>query len=101
MVAADVVKAAAANGIKLTDKFVHTIRYNAKVAAGKRAGKGAAASTSVAAAPAKRGPGRPRKVVGLVADGHVGNGLVAEVERIVEAKVNELLRARLGTSFGV
>jgi hypothetical protein len=62
MVAADVVKAAAANGIKLTDKFVHTIRYNAKVAAGKRAGKGAAASTSVAAAPAKRGPGRPRKV---------------------------------------
>jgi len=96
MSAQDVVKAAAAKGIKLGDKFVHTIRYNAKASAAKRATKSAPASVPSASAPAKRGPGRPPKVAGRVADGHVGNGLVAEIERIVEAKLTALLKQRLG-----
>ncbi len=82
--AQDVVKAAAAKGIKLSDKFVHTIRYNAKQKAAKSGN-----------ARAKRGPGRPR-----TADGHVGNGIEAEIERIVEAKVNALLKSKLGALFG-
>ena len=55
-------------------------------------------------APVKRGPGRPRKVVALSTNGasSVGasaSGLVGEIERIVEAKVAELLKARLGAIF--
>jgi hypothetical protein len=86
MSAGDVVKAAAAKGIKLSDKFVHTIRYNAKKAAAKKYG----------GAPAARGPGRPRSV----ATGTAGNGLEHAIERIVEAKVNALLKERLGALFG-
>jgi hypothetical protein len=97
--AQDVVKAAAAKGIKLSDKFVHTIRYNAKV----KASKGRKASTPVAAkasAPiAKRGPGRPRKLVTSGGEG-TGNGLQGAIERIVEVKLNELLKAKLGSLFG-
>jgi hypothetical protein len=103
MSAQDVVKAAAAKGIKLGDKFVHTIRYNAKVSAAKKAGKSSPASTSTASAPAKRGPGRPRKagtVHASSSSSNVGHGLVAEVERIVEAKVHALLQQRLGALLG-
>jgi hypothetical protein len=89
MSAGDVVKAAKAKGIKLSDKFVHTIRYNAKKSAAKKAGK------SSLAAPAKRGPGRPS---GAGSSG--GHGIEAEIERIVEAKVNVLLKQRLGALFG-
>jgi hypothetical protein len=91
MSAGDVVKAAKAKGIKLSDKFVHTIRYNAKKSG---------TSTLVFAAPTRRGPGRPRKTAGRAADGHVGNGIEHEIERIVEAKVNALLKSRLGALFG-
>jgi hypothetical protein len=89
--AGDVVKAAAAKGIKLTDKFVHTIRYNAKKSAAKKAGGGA---------PARRGPGRPRRASFSGGGTGAGNGLEAAIERIVEAKVNALLKARLGALFG-
>jgi hypothetical protein len=114
MSAEDVVKAASAKGIRLTDKFVHTIRYNAKVAAAKKAGTTTTASAP-AAAPTKRGPGRPPKTTtatpikrgpgrppkrASTGAGVASNGLVAEVERIVEAKVNALLRERLGALLG-
>ena len=93
-----VVKAKAA-GITLTEKYVSTIRYNAKQAAKKKSG----------GAP-KRGPGRPRKnATGIATVASAprassgpngsGGGLEAEVERIVERKVSELLRARLGSLF--
>jgi hypothetical protein len=88
MPAADVVKAAAAKGIKLSVKFVHTIRYNAKVTARKKTG---------GAGPAKRGPGRPPRAL---ASGGASGGLVAEIERIVERKVNVLLKERLGALLG-
>jgi hypothetical protein len=88
--AQDVVKAAAAKGIKLSDKFVHTIRYNAKKSAAKKRTHG-----GIGPAP-KRGPGRPRKL----ASSGAGNGIEAEIERIVEAKVNVLLKERLGALLG-
>lgn len=94
--AADVVKAAAAKGMKLSVKFVHTIRYNAKKSAAKKGG----GSTALVAAPAKRGPGRPRKAVQVTSGGWGSSGLVAEIERMVEAKVNALLKERLGSLFG-
>jgi hypothetical protein len=78
MSAQDVVEAAAAKSVKLTKRFVHTIR-----------------------SPAKGGPCRPRKTGAAPTSGStVGKGLVAEVERIVEANVNALLRARLGALLG-
>jgi hypothetical protein len=98
MSAQDVVKAAAAKGIKLGDKFVHTIRYNAKLAAAKKEAKRSPASTSTdAAVPAKRGRGRPRKVDAVHASASsVSHGLEREIERIVEAKVTAILKERLG-----
>jgi hypothetical protein len=93
MPAADVVKAAGAKGMKLSVKFVHTIRYNAKKLAAKKGG------APTASAPAKRGPGRPRKMV-VGGTGWGSSGLVAEIERIVEAKVSALLKERLGGLFG-
>jgi hypothetical protein len=94
MPAPEVVKAAAAKGIKLSVKFVHTIRYNAKVSARKKAG---------GAAP-KRGPGRPRAVLALSSPSSASSssaspGLVGEIERIVERKVSQLLKERLGALF--
>ena len=89
MPAADVVKAAAAKGIKLSVKFVHTIRYNAKVSARKKSG---------GAGPAKRGPGRPPRALS-VGSSSGANGLVGEIERIVEGKVNAMLKERLGALF--
>jgi hypothetical protein len=95
MPAADVVKAAAAKGIAMTDKYVHTIRYNAK----KTGRKKSARLAPVAAAPAKRRPGRPRKNAVASSAGSASHGLIAELEamisRIVEQKVTEILKARL------
>ena len=82
MAAPDVVKAAAAKGIKLSVKFVHTIRYNAKVSAKKKGG-------GSAAAPATRGPGRPPKAAASAPSS--AGGLVGEIERIVERKVTAIL----------
>jgi hypothetical protein len=107
MSATDAVKAAAAKGIKLSDKFVHTIRYNAKVAAQKKASKSGSAPVATAstastptASTAARGPGRPRKVVAAAGGAWTSSGLVGEIERIVEAKVNALLKERLGALLG-
>jgi hypothetical protein len=93
MSAQDVVKAAAAKDIKITENYVSTIRYNAKKTAAKKSG---------GAAPVKRGPGRPGKdkTPVLAGGGSVGSGLVAEIERIVERKVSAMLKAKLGTLFG-
>lgn len=96
----DVVAKAKAAGLTLTEKYVSTIRYNAKVSARKKSGGGA-----------KRGPGRPPKSAAVHAapamprapsggGGGASGGLVAEVERIVERKVGEILRQRLGALFG-
>jgi hypothetical protein len=87
MPAPEVVKAAAAKGIKLSVKFVHTIRYNAKVSARRKAGGGAP----------KRGPGRPSS--GLALASASSSGLVGEIERIVERKVSQMLKERLGALF--
>jgi hypothetical protein len=103
MPAADVVKAAKAKGITLTDKYVHTIRYNAKTTAKKKPSAAAttATTTATAAAPVapRRGPGRPPRAVARPA-AEPSNGLVAElerlVERVVERKIGEVLRAKLG-----
>jgi len=91
MPAPEVVKAAAAKGIKLSVKFVHTIRYNAKVSARKKAGGGGV----------RRGPGRPPRALsaGSAAPRAATGGLVAEIERIVEHKVSLLLKERLGALF--
>jgi hypothetical protein len=91
MPAPEVVKAAAAKGIKLSVKFVHTIRYNAKVSARKKAGGGAV----------KRGPGRPPRALSAVSapSSASSGGLVSEIERIVERKVSLLLKERLGALF--
>jgi hypothetical protein len=91
MSASDVVKAAKAKGIEISDKYVHTIRYNAKSGS-----TGSATSTR-----GKRGPGRPRKTLGRsVSKGPAaGSGLVSELEsliaRVVEQKVAEVLKAKL------
>jgi hypothetical protein len=90
MPAPEVVKAAAAKGIKLSVKFVHTIRYNAKVSAKKKGGGSAVASPA-------RGPGRPPKAASAPAS---AGGLVGEIERIVERKVSAILKERLGALFG-
>jgi hypothetical protein len=92
MPAVEVVKVAATKGIKLGEKFVHTIRYNAKKAAAKKTG-GAPSSLAVP----QRGPGRPRKVV--AAGGGGSPGLAAEIEKIVEAKVKAILTEKLGKLF--
>jgi len=100
MAAPDVVKAAAAKGIKLSVKFVHTIRYNAKVSAKKKSGGGTSAG---AVAMVKRGPGRPPKSASAPAASHVSHasngGLIGEIERIVERKVSAMLKERLGALF--
>jgi hypothetical protein len=100
---ADVVKKAKEAGIGLTIGYVYSIR--AKTNAKKRE------KTSPAdIAPAtKRGPGRPRKIVlatngnGSAAATHSarsGGGLEAAIEAIVERKVAEILKGRLGSLFG-
>ncbi len=101
MGAPEVVKAAAAKGIKLSVKFVHTIRYNAKVSAKKKSGGGGGAIVAV-----KRGPGRPPKSASVVVHAPVARaasasngGLVGEIERIVERKVTAMLKERLGALF--
>ncbi len=102
MPAPEVVKAAAAKGIKLSVKFVHTIRYNAKVSA-KKSGGGASSApvAAAAAAPVKRGPGRPPKAAAAAPVSHAAaaGGLVGEIERIVERKVSAMLKERLGALF--
>jgi len=46
-----------------------------------------------------RGPGRPPKNASPLANENRGSGLQAEVERIVERKIRELLEAKLAALF--
>ena len=106
MPAKEVVARAKAAGITLTDKYVSTIRYNAKVSARKKGGTTRVVAVHAAGAlPARRGPGRPRKS----ASNGAGNGgrtaassgtLEAVIEAIVERRVAEILKGRLGALFG-
>jgi len=94
MPGAEVVTKAKAQGIKISLAYVYGIRAKSK--AKRRRGGSATAG---------RGPGRPRKVdaatngASTAAAPRTVGGLVAEIERIVEAKVAELLKARLGSIF--
>lgn len=104
MPAKEVVAKAKAAGITLTDKYVSTIRYNAKVSARKKGGtKSLAAAPVEGALPVKRGPGRPRKSPPNGAfNGRTASsgGLEAAIEAIVERRVAEILKGKLGSLFG-
>ena len=96
MPGADVVKKAKAAGITISLAYVYGIRAKSKT-------KRNMGSTPTG----KRGPGRPPKsaTVAVAGNGSArtrrsAGGLEAEIERIVEAKVAELLKARLGALFG-
>ena len=97
MSAGDVVKAAKAKGIKLSDKFVHTIRYNAKKSAEKKNAKRALGGGEIPVPLAMRGPGRPRKASASAAD--VG-GLVGIIEAMATEMVNAALNEKLSKLFG-
>ena len=97
MPGAEVVKKAKEAGLKISVGYVYSIR--AKTHAKRRSSAPAAAG-----APAKRGPGRPPKSSPSTNGGGTKNGtaggLVAEIEAIVERKVTELLKRKLGVLFG-
>jgi hypothetical protein len=83
---AAVVAAAKAKGIKLSTALVYKVR-------GRMAGKTASST--------KRGPRRPPKAASArMGNGGVGKGLLLEIERIVERKVNEVLSSRLRALLG-
>ena len=87
--AADVVKAAKGKGIKLDVHYVYKVRGSKKSRA-----KAARRATMATATP----PRAARSARSGAGAG--GNGLVAEIERIVEEKVSALLKERLGALFG-
>ena len=95
MPGAEVVKKAKEAGLAISIGYVYSIRAKSH---SKRKGGTAPA--------AKRGPGRAPKSAtmnngnGSTSTPRSAGGLVAEIERIVEAKVSELLKARLGALFG-
>ncbi len=99
MPGAEVVKKAKEAGIDISLAYVYGIR--SKSHARKR--KSAPGSPIP---PARRGPGRPPKSAACTGSGSTpagagrSSGLEAEIERIVEAKVAEMLKARLGALFG-
>jgi hypothetical protein len=90
MSAADVVVAAKKKGLRLDVNYVYKVRGAKKA---KTARKTAAAAKSAAVT----------KKTSVTDNGSVGNGrsggLEAEIERIVERKVTELLRSKLGALF--
>jgi hypothetical protein len=104
MPGADVVKKAKEAGISISLAYVYGIRSKTN---GKRPKSAAKSASSVPAAspPAKRGPGRPPKSAAAT-NGNRSTatrgtgGLEAEIEAIVERKVTELLKSRLGALFG-
>jgi len=94
---AEVVKRARAEGLNISLGYVYSIRAKAHA---KRKPK---AAPTAAAAPVKRGPGRPPKSAsnGNSSSGvRNAGGLEAAIEAIVERKVTELLKQRLGALFG-
>jgi len=100
MSGAEVVKKAKEAGLKISVGYVYSIRA-------KGHAKSRSSAPAAAASPAKRGPGRPRKSPSstegngssAIANRTAG-GLVAEIEAIVERKVTELLKRKLGALFG-
>jgi hypothetical protein len=99
MPGAEVVRKAKEAGLAMSVNYVYRVRSlsHAKATSAKVAPAAAASAPVV-----KRGPGRPRKVAavnGAARGASSTGGLVAEIERIVEAKVSELLKARLGALF--
>ncbi len=99
MSAADVVKAGKASGIKLDIGYVYSVRGAAKK---KRSSSKQAFGPSVnAILVVKPGPGGSHeRTSALASGGSNSSGLVAEIERIVEAKVSAILRARFGALLG-
>ncbi len=93
MSAPDVVKAAKAKGIKLDVGYVYATRAAKKKRnkAARRATKTTTAAPAVVASSGNGSSGAGSRSAG---------GLEAEIERIVERKVGELLKARLGALFG-
>jgi hypothetical protein len=80
---ADLVAAAKAKGIRIIPQYVSNIRFKDKRGTGTH----------------KRG--RPSKQESALRRSSVVSvGIVAEIERIVEAKVSEILKSRLGGLFG-
>ena len=102
MPGAEVVTKAKAQGITISLAYVYGIRAKSKVSRRKKTtAKVANGESAAAAVTPKHGPGRPRKIAN--GNGHVttdaGNGLVGIIEAIVEQKVQELLRSKLGSLF--
>ncbi len=100
MPGAEVVKKAKEAGLKISLGYVYSIRARTHA---KRRSRGSAPAASAA----KRGPGRPRKAsssgngsAASMIPNRAAGGLVAEIEAIVERKVTELLKRRLGALFG-
>jgi hypothetical protein len=98
MSGAEVVAKAKSQGVKISLAYVYGIRAKSNASKAK-SGLGALA-------PVKRGPGRPRKTLAVSTaarspkpEARSVGGLIWEIERIVEAKVAELLKARLGAIF--
>ena len=97
--AAEIVTKAKAKGIKVDVRYVYSVRTAVRAKRKKT-------RTAPSAAVAKRGPGRPPKSASLNGNGSTGaasrsaGGLEQAIEAIVERKVTELLKSRLGTLFG-
>jgi hypothetical protein len=100
MPGAEVVKKAKEAGLKISVGYVYSIRARSHA-------KRRSSVLATVASPAKRGPGRPRKSSSSTDGGgssatpsRTAGGLIAEIEAIVERKVTELLKQRLGALFG-
>jgi hypothetical protein len=88
----EVVSKAKAKGIAIDVKYVYAIRSRLKT--GKRAGK-LSQSPTTGLAPT-RAPTRGSGRAALARRPASSDGLTAEIERIVEARVSALLKERLG-----
>jgi hypothetical protein len=89
MSAPDVVKAAKAKSIKLDVQYVYAVRGAKKKRS--KAARSVAKTAPALVASSGNGSSTTNRSAG---------GLEAEIERIVERKVGELLKARLGALFG-
>jgi hypothetical protein len=98
MPAKEIVARAQAQGFKITEVYIYSLRAKAR----------AAAKLKTNGSPAKRGPGRPPKTVRMesfsnaprTASGGFESALERLIVDIVERQVAELLRTRLETLFG-
>jgi hypothetical protein len=98
MAAKEIVARAKAQGFKISEVYIYSLRAKAR----------AAAKSKPDGAPAKRGPGRLPKPVQAeplpnaprAAAGSLASALERLIADIVERQLGELLRTRLGTLFG-